>query len=128
MRFLETSFKTPQKKTSIKFGRFIRAHRLDELPQLFNVLYGNMSLVGPRPEQIGLTEKYLKTIDNFELRCPVKPRITGLAQITQGNVTSDSEVKKKLKLDLVYIKNRSIIFDFNMLALTTIVVSKGLEK
>ena len=88
----------------IKFGRFLRRHRLDELPQLFNVLQGNLSIVGPRPERKVIAEKYIKIIPNYHLRHSVKPGITGLAQIRQGHVIGEEATKDKLVWDLSYIE------------------------
>ncbi|WP_346913691.1 sugar transferase [Clostridium sp.] len=85
-----------------KFGKFIRKTRVDELPQLFNVLKGDMSIIGPRPELEFFYKEFEKTIPNFRDRLVVKPGLTGWAQINGGyNITP----RKKLDLDLYYIKN-----------------------
>lgn len=84
------------------FGKFIRKTRIDEIPQLFNVLKGEMSIIGPRPELEFFYNEFEKTIPNFRDRLVVKPGLTGWAQINGGyNITP----QKKLDLDLYYIKN-----------------------
>ena len=114
-------------KRIIKFGRFLRRHRLDELPQLFNVLHGSLSLVGPRPEQEPLVNLYLKEIANFSLRHSVKPGLTGLAQIKQGHVTGEDATKVKLAWDLCYIEKKSFLFDLYIIFYTvpTVISGKG---
>jgi lipopolysaccharide/colanic/teichoic acid biosynthesis glycosyltransferase len=89
-------------------GHFLRKSRIDELPQLFNVLIGEMALVGPRPEQPTFVETFLKEIPNYQDRFTVKPGITGLAQISQGYVDSTHGTQIKLKYDRFYIKKRSL--------------------
>ncbi len=98
-----------------KVGRFIRACRLDELPQLINVLKGDMSLVGPRPERIENVYEYSKEYPAFELRHKVKGGITGYAQLYGKYNTSP---KDKLNMDLIYIETYSIIQDLKLLILT----------
>ena len=114
-------------KRIIKFGRFLRRHRLDELPQLFNVLHGSLSLVGPRPEQKYLADLYLKKIANFGLRHSVKPGLTGLAQIKQGHVTGEVATKEKLKWDLDYIEKRNFLLDLCIIlkTISTVITGKG---
>lgn len=109
----------------IKFGRFLRRHRLDELPQLFNVLHGSLSLVGPRPEQKHLSDQYLKNIANFGLRHSVHPGLTGFAQINQGHVEGEDETKIKLAFDLYYIEKRSFLFDLEIMLKTVSIVITG---
>ena len=109
----------------IPFGRFLRRHRLDELPQLFNVLQGNLSLVGPRPEQTIIAKKYFKTIPNYHLRHSVKPGITGLAQIRQGHVTGKEATKEKMMWDLFYIENRTFLYDMGIIFQTIFTVISG---
>lgn len=98
-----------------KVGRIIRACRLDELPQLINVLKGDMSLVGPRPERIENVYEYSKEYPEFELRHKVKGGITGYAQLYGKYNTSP---KDKLNMDLIYIETYSIIQDIKLLILT----------
>jgi exopolysaccharide biosynthesis polyprenyl glycosylphosphotransferase len=106
-------------KRITKVGRFIRATRLDELPQLFNVLKGDMSLVGPRPEREffirELTERYF----HYGYRNRVKPGITGYAQV-MGKYTTDAE--DKLRFDLYYIRNYSLWLDIIILLKTCLVI------
>ncbi|MCL4157794.1 UNVERIFIED_CONTAM: hypothetical protein GTU68_026167 [Idotea baltica] len=108
-------------------GRFIRKTRLDELPQLFNVLGGSMSLVGPRPEREVFVEELSQTIPYFRQRQIVKPGLTGWAQINYpyGNTVEDA--LQKLQYDLFYIKYQSLLFDLSILFNTTktILLRKG---
>lgn len=96
-------------------GNFIRMTRLDELPQLFDILSGNMSLVGPRPERIEHVEKYTEDIPEFAYRLKVKGGLTGYAQIYGKYNTTAYD---KLKLDLMYIQNYSILMDIKLLFMT----------
>lgn len=96
-------------------GKVIRAVRLDELPQLFNVLKGEMTIVGPRPERPEIAEKYYETIPEFKLRLQVKAGLTGYAQIYGKYNTSPEQ---KLKFDLIYINNMSILTDIKLLFAT----------
>lgn len=105
-----------------KVGKVLRKYRIDELPQLLNLLIGNMSLVGPRPETVRLTEEFSKDIPNFKRRLSVKPGITGLAQINGGYEHSPSE---KLSYDLEYIDKMSVGLDVLILFRTIIVVVSG---
>ncbi|OZM56641.1 hypothetical protein CIB95_10475 [Lottiidibacillus patelloidae] len=102
-----------------KVGHFIRAVRIDELPQLINVLLGNMSLVGPRPERAFFVNQFKDRLPKYEQRMNVKPGITGLAQVMGDYYTAP---KDKLKYDLIYIKKYSIWFDFKILLKTLLVV------
>ena len=90
-------------------GRFMRATRLDEIPQLFNIIYGDMSLVGPRPERPFFTEQFEKEIPEYIFRLKVKAGLTGLAQVEGKYNTS---VEDKLRYDLIYINNYSLLRDF----------------
>lgn len=100
-------------------GRFLRQTRLDELPQLFNVLCGQMSLIGPRPEALALSEWYYDRLDFYEYRHIIRPGITGWAQINQGHVTSLEDIYHKTQYDFYYIKNVSLSLDF-LIALKTL--------
>lgn len=95
-----------------KVGRFIRACRIDELPQLFNILSGDMSIVGPRPERYEHVEKYTNDIPEFKFREKVKGGLTGYAQVYGKYNTSALD---KLKLDLTYIANFSLLLDFQIM-------------
>ncbi|WP_439874599.1 exopolysaccharide biosynthesis polyprenyl glycosylphosphotransferase [Bacillus mycoides] len=105
-----------------KIGMFIRKTRIDELPQLFNILKGDMSLVGPRPERPMFTEKFEQEIPGFKKRLKVKPGLTGWAQVNGGYEITP---KEKLDLDVYYIKNASIILDFKIIIRTVKVVITG---
>ncbi|MGE7636514.1 sugar transferase [Peribacillus frigoritolerans] len=105
-----------------KVGFFIRKTRIDELPQLINILKGDMSLIGPRPERQIFTEQFNKEILGFKSRLAVKPGITGWAQVNGGY---DITPKEKLILDLHYIKNLSFIIDIKIIFKTIKVVFSG---
>ena len=98
-----------------KFGHFMRATRLDELPQLFNVLKGEMSIVGPRPERPFFVEQFIKEKPEYAYRHNVKPGITGLAQIVGKYNTTAYD---KLVYDLIYIQNVSVIYDLTLMLQT----------
>jgi exopolysaccharide biosynthesis polyprenyl glycosylphosphotransferase len=103
----------------LKLGRFIRQTRIDELPQLFNVLKGEMSIVGPRPERSFFCEQFSRTIPGFSQRLQVKPGLTGWAQINGGYNLTPGE---KLAKDLEYIRNRSLWLDLKIVVRTVKVV------
>ncbi len=94
-----------------KLGRILRKYRLDEIPQFFNILKGEMSLVGPRPERADLTKEYIKSIPVYAARQLVKPGITGWAQVNQGYAVGENEAFEKISYDLYYIKNFSLYMD-----------------
>lgn len=102
-------------------GRFLRNARLDELPQLINVVRGEMSLIGPRPEALALSRWYGEHLDFYEYRHVVRPGITGWAQVNQGHVTELDDVYVKLQYDFYYIKNISGWLDL-LIALRTLAV------
>lgn len=106
-------------------GRFLRRYRLDELPQLWNVLKGEMSLVGPRPEQRVLAEAYAREIPLYPLRHTVRPGLTGWAQVHQGYAEGKEETLVKLSYDLYYIKHLSFFLDLRILLRTVFVVLSG---
>lgn len=107
------------------FGRFIRKMRIDELPQLWNILRGEMSLIGPRPEQVIFVDEYKKNIPNYMARHHVLPGITGLAQVKQGYVDDTEGTRKKLKHDLYYINNISMKLDIYIIFLTIYTMATG---
>ena len=98
-----------------KVGRFIRKTRIDELPQLFNVLKGDMSLIGPRPERYIFTEQFEKEMPGFKNRLQVRPGLTGWAQVNGGYEITP---KEKLALDLQYIERQSFKIDVLILLKT----------
>lgn len=105
-----------------KVGKFIRKTRIDELPQLINIIKGDLSFIGPRPERPELIIKFSEQVPNFIDRNLVKPGLTGLAQVNGGYEMSPQE---KLKWDVQYIKQRSILLDINILLKTVWVVFSG---
>ncbi|MGG0788113.1 sugar transferase [Peribacillus simplex] len=105
-----------------KVGSFIRKTRIDEIPQLINILKGDMSLIGPRPERPMFTEQFNKEISGFKNRLVVKPGITGWAQVNGGYEISPEE---KLKFDLHYIQHLSFFMDLKIILKTIKVVLTG---
>jgi lipopolysaccharide/colanic/teichoic acid biosynthesis glycosyltransferase len=106
-------------------GKFLRKTRLDEIPQFINVLDGEMSLVGPRPERPFFVEKLAKEIPLYKRRLAVRPGITGWAQIKQGYDTSIDDVRSKVRYDLFYIENMSFRMDIKILLTTLYVMIAG---
>lgn len=107
---------------STRVGRFIRLTRLDELPQLFNVLFGDMSFVGPRPERPQFVDMLNQEIRYYGVRHCVKPGITGWAQLRYPYGASVRDAEEKLKFDLFYVKNHGLVFDLMILLQTVEVV------
>ncbi len=105
-----------------KVGAILRRTSLDELPQLFNVLMGNMSLVGPRPHPVRMNHLYMKRVDRYMARHKVKPGITGWAQINgyRGEIDTEEKIQARIEYDLYYIDNWSIWLDFRILLLTLV--------
>jgi sugar transferase (PEP-CTERM system associated) len=108
-----------------RVGRFIRKTRIDELPQLFNVLKGEMSFVGPRPERPEFVEKFAESIPYYSERHRVKPGITGWAQLCYPYGSSYEDAIEKLQFDLYYVKNYSLFLDFLIMLQTIEVVVFG---
>lgn len=113
-----------------KVGKFIRKTSIDELPQFFNVLFGDMSVVGPRPHMVSHTTMYAKKIDKFMVRHFVKPGITGLAQTSgfRGEVETDKDIIGRVKFDIFYIENWSLLLDMKIIFQTFINAVKGDDK
>lgn len=97
------------------FGKFIRKARIDELPQLWNVLKGEMSFIGPRPERMAFVKELKKNIPYYSLRHTVKPGLTGWAQVSYPYGASEEDARRKLEYDLYYIKNMSILLDIHII-------------
>ncbi len=116
---------SPNDSRVTKVGSVIRKYRIDELPQLLNVLRGEMSFVGPRPERPHFVERLGEIIPYYNLRHKVKPGITGWAQICYPYGSSEKDALEKLQYDLYYIKNYSIWFDFMILVQTVYAVLSG---
>ena len=110
-----------------RVGDFFRRLHLDELPQFWNVLRGDISLVGPRAERAQLVAEYQKQIPFYRARLLVKPGLTGWAQINYGYVASVTETGVKLEYDLYYIKHRSLVMDSAIVLRTlgTVLSRKG---
>lgn len=102
-------------------GKILRKTNMDELPQFFNVLKGDMSVVGPRPHMLKHTEEYARIIDNFMVRHLVKPGITGWAQVKgfRGETENDHKMRKRVQYDVWYIENWSFLLDLRIIFLTT---------
>lgn len=108
-----------------RVGRLIRKTRIDELPQLWNVLVGDMSLVGPRPERPGFVESLKEQIRFYDVRHSVKPGLTGWAQVRYSYGASVDDSRRKLEYDLYYVKNHSLFLDCLILVETVRVVLFG---
>ncbi len=108
-----------------RIGAFMRKTRVDEIPQLWNVLKGDMSLVGPRPERPEFIEDLRKSIPLYEWRLLVPPGLTGWAQIRHGYTDTTEGIRRKLQYDLFYIKNHSIWLDIEILLSTVPLIMKG---
>lgn len=106
-------------------GRFMRKTHIDEIPQFINVLKGEMSIVGPRPERPEMVRDLKKVICNYEKRLIVKPGITGLAQVWHKYDETVEDVKKKIKYDILYIKKMCLLTDLRIIANTFTVVLTG---
>jgi putative colanic acid biosynthesis UDP-glucose lipid carrier transferase len=113
-----------------KVGKFIRKTSIDELPQFFNVLIGDMSVVGPRPHMVSVANLYALQIDKFMVRHFVKPGITGLAQTKgfRGEVETDEDIINRVKYDIFYMENWSILLDIEIILKTIYNIIKGDDK
>jgi len=109
-----------------RLGRLLRRSSIDELPQLLNVLKGDMSLVGPRPHAVAHDKEYGVLVGNYAFRHHVKPGITGWAQVNgfRGETTSVDQMRKRIEFDVWYINNWSVTLDFQILARTCIEVGR----
>ena len=126
----DTAQATRNDKRLTRVGTFLRKTSIDELPQFFNVLAGNMSVVGPRPHMVNENEKYLKSIDKFMVRHFIKPGITGLAQVNgyRGEIETQSDIINRIKYDINYIENWSLLLDIKIITLTVFNSLRGEKK
>lgn len=106
-------------------GKFLRKTRLDELPQLINVLIGDMSLVGPRPERPEIAAELAKDLPNMHRRLEVNAGLTGLAQIKSGYAASVESYREKLEWDIEYVDKRSLLLDAKIAVKTVVVILTG---
>ncbi len=112
-----------------KFGAIMRKTSIDELPQFFNVLIGNMSVVGPRPHMLNHTKQYTELINNYLVRQYAKPGITGWAQVNgfRGETKEIIDMQNRVEFDIWYIENWSLLLDFRIIIKTVINIFKGEE-
>ncbi|WP_166802388.1 sugar transferase [Microvirga pakistanensis] len=103
-------------------GQFLRTTHLDELPQFWNILCGDMTLIGPRPEQVPLVENYRTNLPCYDLRHLVRPGLTGWAQVRYGYAETLHDTRHKLEYDLFYLLNQGPVLDLWILALTVSVL------
>ena len=108
-----------------RFGQFMRKHRLDEIPNFFNVLRGDMALVGPRPERAYFIRKITEQAPHYVHLHKVKPGITSWGQVKYGYAENVEEMVKRLRFDILYIENRSLFVDLKILFYTVITIIKG---
>lgn len=112
----DTSWTTNEDPRKTRFGTLMRKTGIDELPQLFNVLFGTMSIVGPRPELPKFVEEYSKTVPLYKIKHQVKPGITGLAQIY--GFRGDTSIERRIELDIKYIEEWTIFSDIKIICIT----------
>jgi putative colanic acid biosysnthesis UDP-glucose lipid carrier transferase len=123
----DTKQATQNDQRVTKVGRFLRKTSLDEIPQVFNVLTGEMSIVGPRPHAIPMNWEFSKSIDDFMMRHAVKPGITGLAQSKgyRGEIRCFFDIYSRYKFDIFYVKNWCLMLDIRIIIATVINLLKG---
>ena len=110
------------------FGKFIRKSRIDELPQIFNVLKGDMSLIGPRPDYYLHALEFLKKVEGYRKRHDIRPGITGLSQIKLGYAEGVKETADKVNVDNYYIQNAGYVIELKIILNTMLTIIKGLGK
>ena len=109
-------------------GKFLRKMRIDELPQILNVLKGDMSLIGPRPDYYVHALEYLENVEGYRERHAIRPGITGLSQIRLGYVETLEATSKKTSIDNYYIQNLSYIIELKIILSTILIIIRGLGK
>ena len=110
------------------FGRFLRQSHLDELPQMVNILRGELSIVGPRPEQTAYVEELRTKIPFYDERHIVRPGLTGWAQVKQGYAATEGDALEKLQYDFHYLRRQSIAFDLRIVGRTVREIVGGLGR
>lgn len=110
------------------FGKYIRKVRLDEIPQFYTVLKGEMSLVGPRPERRYYIDQIVKKAPPYRLLMKIKPGITSWGQVKFGYASDIDEMVERLRYDILYLENMSIAMDFKILIYTVLIVLQGRGK
>jgi lipopolysaccharide/colanic/teichoic acid biosynthesis glycosyltransferase len=110
-----------------RVGRFLRKTRLDELPQLWNILRNDMSFVGPRPERPFFVERFMEKFPLYRYRLKLKPGITGWAQVKHKYDETEEDVERKLRFDLFYLENLSVSLDLKIIfsTIATVISRKG---
>ncbi|PCJ97701.1 MAG: undecaprenyl-phosphate glucose phosphotransferase [Flavobacteriaceae bacterium] len=113
-----------------RIGKFIRRTSIDELPQFYNVFFGTMSVVGPRPHMVKHTNEYANKVDKYMLRHFVKPGITGLAQVRgyRGEIEKDNDMLNRIKFDIFYVENWSLFLDLKIMTQTVFNAISGEDK
>lgn len=113
-----------------RMGAFLRKTNLDELPQFFNVLLGDMSVVGPRPNFLQHSETYSEIVDRYMFRHWVRPGVTGLAQVKgcRGEIRNEADMKQRVMYDVFYVKNRTFLLDLKIIFMTVLSMFRGDDK